>query len=267
MRRCEFCDSPVPADAIVCPVCNETIAEETLERVLPILKRPETPEIRAMGVLDRFWGVIRRPAAAYRDIGRRPDGAGPLMIIIMNALVMAGLFLAVSSKLYVRVNINGTLTDVGVLSSQYSTQFYGTALVSILPNILLGMVYLLVGTLFAHLAFKVTGGTGSKGKTMSVIGYSMFPVILIRLVALPLILFVLPVYNVTASTSWVGVVMSVYESSAWLTIDYITTASFFWVGLLLVFGIREAHDTSTGWAFVVSAACMVVLIWTFWQAH
>ncbi len=267
MRRCEFCDSPVPADAIVCPVCNETIAEETLERVLPILKRPERPEVRALGVLDRFWGVVRNPAATYRDIGRRPDGGGPLLIIVMNALIMAGLFLAISSKFYVRVNINGTLTDVGVLGSDYSGAFYSTTLVSILPNILLGMVYLLVGTMFAHLAFKVTGGTGNKGKTMSIVGYSMVPVILFRLVALLVVIFYLPAYNITAASSWDGIVMSIYESGVWLTIDYMTTASFFWVGLLLVFGIREAHDTSTGWAFVVSSACIAVLIWTFWQAH
>jgi hypothetical protein len=220
-----------------------------------------------MGVLERLWGVIRKPAAAYRDIGRRPDGGGPLLIIVMNALIMAGVFLAISSKFYVRVNINGTLTDVGVLSSEYSGLFYGTALVSMLPNILLGMVYLLFGTLFAHLAFKVTGGTGSKGKTMSIIGYSMVPVILFRLIALLIVLLTLPQYNITSSTSWMGTVMLIYESGMWLTIDYLTTASFFWVGLLLVFGIREAHDTSTGWAFLVSAACMAVLIWTFWQAH
>jgi len=61
--------------------------------------------------------------------------------------------------------------------------------------------------------------------------------------------------------------MDIYNSTLWTTLDYMTTASFVWVGFLLIFGIREAHDTSTEWAFLVSLACMLVLGWTFWQAH
>ena len=105
-RRCLFCESPVPADATVCPVCGEEIAEETLERILPMLKRPESAEVRAMSPIERLWGVIRRPAAAYRDIGQRPDPAGPFIIILINALIMAGAYLIISSKIEVAVVVN-----------------------------------------------------------------------------------------------------------------------------------------------------------------
>jgi hypothetical protein len=46
-----------------------------------------------------------------------------------------------------------------------------------------------------------------------------------------------------------------------------TVGAFFWTGFLLIFAIREAHATSTMWAAFVSLACMIVLIWTFWQVH
>ena len=178
VRRCEFCDSPVPADATVCPVCRETIAEETLERILPLLKRPEAKEVRFMGTGERIWGVLRRPSAAYRDIGQRPDAAGPFVMILMNALVIAGLFIALSSKVTAVVIVNATsmeTTNVNVLASPHGAYFYLLAFVGMLPSIMLGIVYLLVGTAFAHFAFKLTGGTGGKMKTLAIIGYSMFP--------------------------------------------------------------------------------------------
>ncbi len=270
MRRCEFCDSPVPADATTCPICREEIAEETLERILPMLKRPDAPDVRHMGIGERMWGVIRRPSATYRDIGQRPDQAGPFMIILLNALIMMGYFIAISSKYTVTVPINrtlGTYADVSILTTDASGSFFLVGFLSLLPNILIGMLYFIVGSAFAHLAFKITGGTGSKNQTMSIVGYSMIPLILFRLLAILIILFTFPLQDVNQQSELINVVFTVFNSDIWTTIDYLTVASFFWIGFLLIFGIREAHETSTLWAFMVSLAVMIVLNWTFWQAH
>lgn len=275
MRRCEFCDSPVPADATVCPVCRETIAEETLERILPILKRPESPEVRYMGILERMWGVIRRPSATYRDIGQRPDAAGPFMLILINALIMAGLFISLSSKITTTVVVNataGTTAPASLVSSPQGGIIWIAALAGLMPAIMLGIVYLLVGTIFAHFAFKLTGGTGGKGKTLSIIGYSITPVILVRLVSIAIVLAAVPGYPGVLSPAELAaftpdIIAWAYSSGVWYTIDIMTTGAFIWTGYLLIFGIREAHDTSTLWATVVAILCIVVLGWTFWQAH
>ncbi|MDF1538238.1 MAG: YIP1 family protein [Candidatus Thorarchaeota archaeon] len=275
MRRCEFCDSPVSADAVICPVCREDIAEETLERILPILRRPETPEVRALGTIDRIWGTIRRPAPTYRDIGQRPDFVGPFAVIIMNALIMAGVFLTISSKITRTVYTNVTLrttAEVSILSQPDGLDYILTALVSILPNIAIGMVYLIIGSAFAHLAMKVTGGTGNKGKTISIVGYSMIPVLIFRLVGLLVLSLALPTYYLQGpldpgGLTQIAIVDAVYTSSIWITLDYLMLISFVWVGFLLIFGIREAHDASTAWAILVSIACVMVLMWTFIQVH
>ncbi|MFX1482380.1 MAG: YIP1 family protein [Promethearchaeota archaeon] len=275
MRRCEFCDSPVPADATVCPVCKETIAEETLERILPMLKRPESPDVRFMGTKERLWGVIRRPSATYRDIGQRPDAAGPLLLIIVNALIMAGLFLALSSKITTLVVVNatsGATAPTSLLTSSDGGIAWITALVGIMPTIMLGIIFLIVGTIFAHFAFKLTGGTGGKMKTLSIVGYSMTPVILVRLLSIVVVLAALPGYPGVHGPSELvaltpAIVSWAYTSGVWRIIDIMTTGAFVWTGYLLIFGIREAHDTSTLWAAVVSIACMIVLVWTFWQVH
>ncbi len=267
VRRCEYCGAPVPADATVCPVCREEIAEETLERILPLLKRPESPDVRFMNPLERIVGVILKPAPTYRDIAQRPDMKGPFLIIIMNAFILVGFFLAMSSKLIINVNINGTITPVSILSSPYSGGIYLAALVSLLPHIMLGLVYLIIGSAFAHLAFKITGGRGSKRKTVSIIGYSMVPVLLFRLIAVVYVAVVAPTYNISNAANIVPAIMGLYSSFMWDTVDILTMASFFWVGFLLIFGIREAHDTSTLWAFIVSVLCIIVLMWTFIQVH
>ena len=278
VRRCEFCDSPVPADATTCPVCREKIAEETLERILPLLKRPEAKEVRFMGTGERMWGVIRRPSAAYRDIGQRPDAAGPFLVILINAAIIAGLFLTLSSKVTAVVIVNATTMETvntNVLLSPHGTYFYLLAFIGMLPSLMLGIIYLIIGTAFAHFAFKLTGGSGGKMKTLSIIGYSMTPVILVRLLAIIVVLVVLPAYptivdfyNPSALAAITPeIVEYAYSSGVWLIIDILTTGSFVWTGFLLVFGIREAHDTSTLWAAIVAALCTIVLAWTFWQVH
>jgi len=278
VRRCEFCDSPVPADATTCPVCREKIAEETLERILPLLKRPEAKEVRFMGTGERMWGVIRRPGAAYRDIGQRPDAAGPFLVILINAAIIAALFLTLSSKVTAVVIVNATTMETvntNVLLSPHGTYFYLLAFIGMLPSLMLGLVYLIIGTAFAHFAFKLTGGSGGKMKTLSIIGYSMIPVILVRLLAIIVVIVVLPAYPTivdfynpsTLAAITPAIVNYAYSSGVWLIIDVLTTGSFVWTGFLLVFGIREAHDTSTLWAAIVAALCTIVLAWTFWQVH
>jgi hypothetical protein len=277
VRRCEFCDSPVPADATTCPVCKETIAEETLERILPILKRPESPEVKFMGTRERMWGVIRKPAATYRDIGQRPDSAGPFMIIVINALIVAGLFLSLTSKITTNVIVNATSGQIGQASLVLSPQggsVWIFALVGMMPSIMIGIIYLIFGTVFAHFAFKLTGGTGGRMKTLSVVGYSMMPVILVRIVAILVVLVALQPYpdvvNFDPESLAIltpAVINWAYTSGIWFTIDIMTTGAFLWTGYLLIFGIREAHDTSTIWAAFVAIACVVVLVWTFWQVH
>ena len=277
MRRCEFCDSPVPADATVCPVCKETIAEETLERILPVLKRPESPEVQFMGTRERMWGVIRRPSATYRDIGQRPDAAGPFMIIVINALIISGLYLSLTSKISTHVIVNATSGEIGTASLLVSPQggsVWIVALVGIMPSIMIGLIYLLVGTIFAHFAFKLTGGTGGRMKTLSIVGYSMMPVILVRLVAILVVLIAMPgfpeIVNFDPGSLAIltpAVIDWAYNSGIWYTIDIMTTGAFLWTGYLLIFGIREAHDTSTVWATLVAIACVMVLVWTFWTVH
>jgi len=278
VRRCEFCDSPVPADATVCPVCKETIAEETLERILPMLKRPEREEVRFMGFRRRMWGVVRDPATTYRDIGQRPDAVGPFLVILINAAIIGGMFLALSSKVNTVVILNATTMETvntNVLLSPHSGYFYLVALLGMIPNIMLGFVYLVIGTAFAHFAFKLTGGTGKRLKTLSIIGYSMIPVILVRLVSIIIIFLIVPEYPsivdfnnpsaLAALTS--AIVEAAYTSGVWQILDIMMIGAFLWTGFLLIFGIREAHGMSTTWATVVSVLCMIVLILTFWQAH
>ncbi len=240
-----------------------------------MLKRPESPEVRYMGIRERMWGVVRRPSATYRDIGQRPDAAGPFMLVLINALIMAGLFIALSSKITTTVVLNATAGTTGpanLVSSPQGGIIWIAALVGLMPTIMLGIIYLLFGTIFAHFAFKLMGGTGRKGKTLSIVGYSMTPVILVRLLSILVVLIAVPGYPGVLSPAELAtftpdIVAWAYSSGVWFTIDMMTTGAFIWTGYLLIFGIREAHDTSTFWAAVIAIACVLVLAWTFWQVH
>jgi len=196
---------------------------------------------------------------------------------MLNALIIAGLFLSLSSKITTNVIVNATSGEIGpanLLLSPQGGMAWIVALVGMMPSIMIGLVYLIVGTAFAHFAFKLTGGTGGKMKTLSVVGYSMMPVILVRLVALLVVLFAFPAYGTVINFDPGSLAILTpeflnwaYTSGIWFTIDIMTTGAFLWTGYLLIFGIREAHDTSTLWAALVAIACVIVLVWTFWQVH
>ena len=140
---------------------------------------------------------------------------------------------------------------------------------------MLGIAYLIIGTAFAHFAFKLTGGSGGKMKTLSVVGYSMLPVVLVRFVAILAVLLIVPSYPTLIDFGNPSALLLVaqdlvnwaYTLNVWYIIDIMTTGAFVWTGFLLIFGIREAHDTSTIWAVVVAILCTIVLGWTFWQVH
>ncbi len=267
VRRCPFCDSPVPSDATTCPVCKEEIGEETLERLLPLLKRPESPDVRFLSPVERLWGTIRRPGPTFRDIGRRPDTAGPVLLILINALIVTGYFLLISSKFTTTVIIDGTPVQTSILNTDLGATFYLGALGLLIGNIMMGIVYFILGSAFAHLAFKIMGGVGNRLKTMSIVGYSIMPIVLVRLVGLAIVAVMAAPFDLTGTTNLVALVTAIYDAPYWTILDYMTAASFAWVGFLLIFGIREAHNTSTLWAFVMALACMTVLMWTFWQVH
>ena len=93
------------------------------------------------------------------------------MLVLINALIMAGLFIALSSKITTTVVLNATAGTTGPASLVSSPQggiIWIAALVGLMPTIMLGIIYLLFGTIFAHFAFKLMGGTGRKGKTLSI---------------------------------------------------------------------------------------------------
>jgi hypothetical protein len=188
---------------------------------------------------------------------------------------MAGLFISLSSKITTTVVVNATTGATAPASLVYAPQggmIWLAALAGLMPSIMLGIIYLLFGTIFAHFAFKLAGGVGGKGKTLSIIGYSMTPVILVRLLSILIALATVPGYPGVLSPAELAtftpdIVAWAYSSGVWYITDIMTTGAFIWTGYLLIFGIREAHGTSTLWATVIAIACIIILGWTFWQAH
>ncbi|MEM4735387.1 MAG: YIP1 family protein [Candidatus Thorarchaeota archaeon] len=266
MRRCSACNSPVPSDATVCPVCGQKIAEEILERVLPFLKRPLAEDVKTLGLVGRIIGVLIRPAATFRDIARRPDGRGPAVVVLFNALIMTAAFLAVCSKLTLNYIVDEEPVAIGLLSSPVAPGVISVGLFTIVPNLILGMLYLTIGAGAAHVILKIAGGTARYGRSMMIVGYSLVPVILARLLGVLILMLTIPEMSVEQyGTTYI--VTTVFQSGAFVIIDYLTTASFIWVGFILAFGIREVHNTSTSWAFAISAICTAILILTFWQVH
>ncbi|MGQ4871951.1 MAG: Yip1 family protein, partial [Candidatus Thorarchaeota archaeon] len=121
--------------------------------------------------------------------------------------------------------VNNTLVETSVLSTDIGNVFYGTALSVIVSNLLLGIIYLFLGSAFAHLAFKITGGTGNRRKTMAIVGYSMMPVVIFRLFGLLLVLLNPATVSMANPAAWEALVMDIYNSTLWTTLDYMTTAS------------------------------------------
>jgi hypothetical protein len=249
---CPRCGALVAPDEEVCPECNYRLTEETLERLLPLLKKPEKEPISAMPFPTRIAKAIIAPSQAFYDISRAPDAAGPFIIYLLNILVLALYYGAGWDHIYPF----GDYWILRVLSD-------GALLGRIVSNsILVFIQFLFIGFIY-WLPFKLVGRKGSYKRDLSIIGYAYTPVLIGRAISVLILSTSLPsiIIPVGASLLQAGISITfVFTSSVWSVVTIIEFACWLWAAFIIALGIRQVNELSTTAALISSYIIMLIFL-------
>ena len=249
---CPRCGAPVAPDEEVCPECNYRIAEETLERLLPLLKRPEKEPISAMPFPIRIAKAIIAPSQAFHDISRAPDAMGPLVLYTLNVIALTLYYAAGWSHIYPYgdFEILRALGDSALLGRLASN-----AIFILIQFLFLGFIY--------WLPFRLVGRGSSFKTDLSIVGYAYTPVLIGRAISLLMLSRSLPTVIIPAEATFfqaqIAITM-VFMSPVWNTALGIEIASWLWAAFLIALGIRQVNELSTSAALVSSYVIMLIFL-------
>ena len=250
--NCPRCGALVAPDEEVCPECNYRLAPETLERLLPLLKRPEKEPISAIPFPIRIAKAIISPSQAFYDISRAPDAVGPFMIFLLNVLCLTLFYAAGWNHIY-------AFGDYWALSALGE----GALLGRMVSNAILVFIQFLFLGLIYWLPFRLVGKKGSYKKDLSIIGYAYTPVLIGRAISVLILFTSLPsiVIPVGANLLQAGIsVAFVFTSSAWTIVTIIEFATWLWAAFIIALGIRQVNELSTTAALISSYVIMLIFL-------
>nr|MDO8082010.1 YIP1 family protein [Candidatus Freyarchaeota archaeon] len=249
---CPRCGALVAPDEEVCPECNYRIAEETLERLLPLLKRPEKEPISAMPFPTRIAKAIIAPNKAFHDISRAPDAAGPLIIYLLNVLGITLCYAAGWNHIYPFGNY-WALRALGE----------GALLGRMASNAILVFIQFLFLVFIYWLPFRLVGKKGSFKRDLSIIGYAYTPVLIGRAISVLVLFTSLPTIIIPADANVLQAGISValvFASSVWNVVTIIEIACWLWAAFIIALGIRQVNELSTTVALISSYAIMLIFL-------
>lgn len=249
---CPKCGALVAPDEEVCPECNYRLAEETLERILPLLKRPKKEPISPMSFPIRIAKAIIAPSQAFHDIARAPDAAGPFMLYVLSVLAITLHYAAGWNHIYPLGEywILRVMGDGAILGRLVSN-----AVLVLIQFLFLGFIY--------WLPFRLIGRKSSFKRDLSIIGYAYTPVLIGRAISVLILFTSLPSIVILGNASLIQAqfsVASVFMSSVWNTVTAIEIACWLWAAFMIALGIRQVNELSTTAALISSYVIMIIFL-------
>jgi len=170
--KCPVCGTPVSAEDKFCKNCGTDLSVRRIISVQESFEQEGQPAEsyeRRFSFFKRFWKVLVSPRGGMRDVGLAPDYLGPVLILVVQAVVSG----VASWFIMHRINIVGGGADVSYVWSTYDI----TLSVSIYIASIMFFVFWLVKSYLAELAcnsgsewgFAAAGliATGKKGISRS----------------------------------------------------------------------------------------------------
>jgi hypothetical protein len=249
---CPRCGALVAPDEEICPECNYRLVQETLERILPLLKRPEKEPISAMPFPTRIAKAIIAPNQAFHDISRAPDALGPLTLYLLNII---GLTLCYAAG-WIHIYPFGNYWALRALGE-------GALFGRLISNAILVFIQFLFLGLIYWLPFRLIGKKGGFKRNLSIIGYAYTPVVIGRAVSVLLLFTLLPTIVIPANANVVQAGISltfIFTSPVWGAIRIIEIACWLWAAFVIALGIRQVNELSTTASLISSYVLMLIYL-------
>lgn len=224
---------------------------------------PSAPE-RKPNVFERFAGVLFSPGETFRDIARRPDIVGPLLLLVILGFIATALILprfdfaemtAQQAAAMKKQNPNMTDDDVDRIAKFGKAS--ATVMAWVSPLLQLAWFALIAGVLL--LAFRMFGGEGTFKQAYSVTLYSWAPRVLQSIVMVVVVLArgtVDPMSMATVVKSNPAFLVDMKEQPVLFSLLSSLDVFAIWSLVLFVIGFAAVAKTSKG-----KSAAIVLSLW------
>lgn len=210
-----------------------------------------------MSFVERVIGTIKNPKSAIEGIAEQP--------LIEEAVIIVGVYAVLSaiSGLVMADKITYVFEGMEDIPSSIKSI---TAISSVVAPLIGAFILWVVVTGILHLVSLALGGEGKfYPQMMTVVGFSMIPLIFGGIIGIALISMVEPItITISATTPW--------AAKDALNNPYLTASSVFgtlmqfWAAAIIFFGVKSAHRLSPGKSAVVAGIpfviAIVLLVWS-----
>ena len=224
---------------------------------------PSLPE-RKPNVFERVAGVLFSPGETFRDIARRPDIVGPLLLLVVFGFIATALILPrfdfeamTAQQTAAMKKQNPNMTDDDAERIAKFGKASATVMAWVSPLLQLAWFALVAGVLL--LAFRMFGGEGTFKQAFSVTLYSWIPRLLQSVVMVIVVLArgtVDPMSMATVVKSNPAFLVDMSEQPVLFSLLSSFDLFAIWSLVLFVIGFSAMAKTSKG-----KAAAIVVSLW------
>jgi len=248
--RCPNCNFKVSPDEVNCPSCGAKIGEETIERLLPLLKKPPEEPASPLPIYYRLLAGIIKPSVVFSNIAISPDPVGPFIVAFLNGFLLTVYFSSVLNKIFFMDMFS--LLVFKSMSSLLSVElFYINITFAFLELVLVSFLY--------WLPFKLLGRGGKFNSFISMVGYAYVLVVLGEL---------FPIASTSGSVIFMPkmlpllqlLILQLHLYSAWVLGKNTKLVCLLGVAFMLTPGIRKITKLSTSLSLVSSYVIMSIAI-------
>jgi len=211
-----------------------------------------------MSFIERVKGTISEPKKTMNTVSEQPMIEEAVMIIGIYAILTAAAAYMQSYKI--------TYVFEGLDNMPSSVQSF-MSISAIVAGLVVPFVLWFIVTGIIHLLSMAVGGEGKFYPQMiTIVGFSMIPMILNGIISIGLFSIIEPM-TITISPTNPMAMKELYSSPSFMVSSIAGIILQAWSAIILYFGIRSAHKISNNSSAVIAAIplafSVISLIWTF----
>ncbi len=195
-----------------------------------------------MSFIEKIFGTIRDPKNTMKTLAEQPMIEEALMIVGIYAVIAALSGYVQSSKI------------IFVFEGFEGMPMESVMMVTTVVGGLIGaFIVWVVGTGIIHLVSMAMGGEGKfYPQMMTIVGYSMIPLLFGVVIGLLLLSFMEPT-TVTVSATNPAAANEIYRSPYLLASGITETLMQIWASIILFFGLQSAHKLTPSKSAIIAA--------------
>lgn len=207
-----------------------------------------------MNFVEKVVETIKNPKNAMKSIAEQP--------MIEEAVVIVGIYAVLSALVgYVQsYKVTYIYEGFGDMPSSLPSIM---AIFAVVGGLVGAFIVWLVGAVIIHLISMALGGEGKLyPQMMTVVGYSMIPLIFASIISL-VMLFMLEPMTITISRTNPMAIKELYNNPYIIASSIIGLIMQIWFSIILFFGIQSAHKLTPARSAIAAGIPLAVIIISF----